>query len=614
MPHISLSALAASIHAPPSTTLNQHATLHVSPIPDPFVPPTLQLVDGELSSEVTFIRSPAAVGKSVTAQYLSGQKNVPLLNLADVPVGTGSLQGLISDYTLDGKDSFHSGNLTVIVDSLDEGRLLSGESSLEAFLFSLIDFMQQDRSITDRPKLIFFGREESADFSKLALQISSEEISVCTLSLEFFDSDSASKLIDLYATKEIDRLLHNNTINKQDYTRRKRLLLSQPMQELKSAFFKAIEQALEIPRDQLWTTQRGRTFAGYAPVLASIGTLLADVDNPVVMTNRLRATATREAWDVIDSVIQEILLREKYKLVDRLQDIQAIPENAYDTHEQLSYLLQLLGGKRRIELTRRIAFRDQRDANVYLEKVSQICMEHPFIRSGKMTNEVLGSVVFAHAICNGMTVEGEGYTTLLRELSEGPFLWRAARREVLSLGEVLVEGGFVGFLLNSYWNDPMEEVSRGQQVIIQQTGSESMKVTIPIRATEELLLGTTMPLTMYGRMRDCEITAFDQTIVVEGATLKRGSTTSLFRFEGTNRVICSELWLEAKATDISGSLWLGAGTVVIGVSDPQIRVKGECEYGWGGAVSKNETLEGIRLTNLGKPIRAIFDFSNVCRL
>ena len=390
MSSVSLSTLASTIHCtvphlPPSTS-----ALQVSLPPDPYVPPTLQLVDGNLSSEVIFVRSPAAVGKSVTAQFLSSNTNAPLLNLSVIPVGTGSLQGLISEYTPDGAHLFHNGELTVVVDALDEGRLLSGETSLEAFLSSLVEFIKQQRSVLDRPKLVFFGREESADFSKLAIEILGEDISVCTLALEFFDQASASALIDLYATKEVDRLFHSNLISEQDHSRRISILQGGPIQDLKAAYFSAIAQALEIPSDQLWDISRGRTFAGYAPVLASIGTLLADVDNPVVVTNRLRATATREAWDVIDTVIQEIVTREKSKLVDTLGEVEAVPENAYDAQEQLSYLLQLMGGARRIKLTNNVAFGSQKDANIYLEKVNQISREHPFIRSGKMTNEVLG--------------------------------------------------------------------------------------------------------------------------------------------------------------------------------------------------------------------------------
>lgn len=598
---IPLSTLISTIHCIAPHTTPSASALQVSSVPDPFVSPTLQLVDGNLSSEVVFVRSPAAVGKSVTAQYLSSSTNAPLLNLSVIPVGTGSLQGLISEYAPNGAQLFHNGELTVVVDALDEGRLLSGETSLEAFLSSLVDYIKQQRSVLDHPKLIFFGREESADFSRLAIEIDGEDITVCTLALDFFDQNSASELIDLYATKEIDRLFHSNVLSEHDHSRRIGILQGGPIQELKAAYFSAIAQALEIPPDQLWDIPRGRTFAGYAPVLASIGTLLADVENPVVVTNRLRATETREAWDVIDSVIQEILIREKKKLVDTLGEIEAVPENAYDAHEQLSYLLQLIGGARRIELMHDVSFASQKDANIYLEKVNQISREHPFIRSGEMTNEVLGSVVFSHGICRGMNLDNEVYSTLLRELSESPFLWRAARREMLEGGQILVEGRYVGYLLHSYWNDPMEEAAQCQQIHIWEDERDIMKVSIPLRATEELTFGAVSPIHMYGRVRDCEVKAFDSDFVIEGATLKQGRSTSLLRFEGCNAVVCRDLHFVSTSTDVSGTLWLSAETVITEVANPQIRTKGDFEYGWGGAVGTSEPWKDLEMPTLVNP-------------
>ena len=46
----------------------------------------------------------------------------------------------------------------MIVDALDEGRLLSSETGIEQFLISTAELLRSNRTVTSRPKLIFLGR------------------------------------------------------------------------------------------------------------------------------------------------------------------------------------------------------------------------------------------------------------------------------------------------------------------------------------------------------------------------------------------------------------------------------------------------------------------------
>ena len=178
MNQVKLSIIESAIVSAIGPDAQTRTSIAVAPMPIPYIPPTFRVNDGDLNSEIIFVKAPAAVGKSVTAKYLSSKRNAPLLDLADVAVGTGSLQGLLTEYCSDGVAKFHRGELPIVVDALDEGRILSGENSLEAFLASAMNFLQSNRSTTDRPKLVFFGREESTELSKLAVEISGEDI-VC---------------------------------------------------------------------------------------------------------------------------------------------------------------------------------------------------------------------------------------------------------------------------------------------------------------------------------------------------------------------------------------------------------------------------------------------------
>ena len=130
--------------------------LHVAVSPEPYVAPTFRVVEGCFPAEVIFIKAPAAVGKSVTAQYLSAKRNAPLLNLAEVAVAAASFRGLLTDWAISAEDAFHKGQLPIIVDALDEGRLWSGENSFTAFLEGTVKFLtRSNRAIANPTKLIF---------------------------------------------------------------------------------------------------------------------------------------------------------------------------------------------------------------------------------------------------------------------------------------------------------------------------------------------------------------------------------------------------------------------------------------------------------------------------
>ena len=360
------------------------------------------------------------------------------------------------------------------------------------------------------------------------------------------------------------------------------------MNRLRDAYFSAIEGALEIPKGNLWHDNKGRTFAGYAPVLASIGTLFASVENPIVVTNKLTGAAPRQAWDVIDTVIQEILQREKGKLVNKLSGLQEIPQHAYDPPEQLTYLAQLVSGQKQVALTDTLRFSNNIDRNKYLESVSQICFEHPFIRSRKMANDVLGSVILAHAVCTGTGVEDETIRPLVRDLAKGPFLWRSIRRELAAREELVVDGQFVGYITASYWNDPLEEIDGNQKLVIQQCGDGLLAVSMGIVGQNGIDFCAVPPLHLYGVVRNAKIDIPGAELTIEGATVERGGSSSLFYFQGESNIRCSELRYRAKWTEFSGSLWLEASKILVMTVDPEVRVAENFGYGWGGAIKNNE--------------------------
>lgn len=203
-------------HAPP-TLLTRKPRLKLPAVPAPFVLPpiapdgTRDLTEALLAVEVILISSPAAVGKSTAARYLSAMANAPLLDLSETKVSTHALAGFFGpELAKDDADEFHAGRLPLIIDALDEGQVNSGEPNLEAFLTTSWQYLLTDRAVTNRPKLVLFGRDEVMnDLVDLSLNADGEDISVTRLDLDFFDREGAVRLVELQGVAEATR--HNRT-------------------------------------------------------------------------------------------------------------------------------------------------------------------------------------------------------------------------------------------------------------------------------------------------------------------------------------------------------------------------------------------------------------------
>ena len=101
------------------------------------------------------------------------------------------------------------------------------------------------------------------------------------LEVGFFDArDGARQLIHAYA--EISA--------KPGFSHR---VQSKLAERLISAYFDKIESALGLSHGALWTSETGRAFAGYAPVLATIGSLLPEIENFAEALNCLDETGTQ---------------------------------------------------------------------------------------------------------------------------------------------------------------------------------------------------------------------------------------------------------------------------------------------------------------------------------
>jgi hypothetical protein len=565
----------------PSEQTRPALALVLAEKPAPFVAPPLRFSDipkgGAFAAEVVFVNASAAVGKTTMARYLSASQRVPLLDLSKVPVSTGSLKSLVSDLSGEGDPvkSFHAGELPIIIDALDEGRLLSSETGFEYFLRTTGEFLLQDRSVITHPKLIIFGRHDSIGDATAWLEISGEGISTCSVEVGFFAEKDARDLIDAYASAGASP----------DSAYRRH---PEPARELVDAYFIAIETALGLPRGQLWTDEQGRAFAGYAPVLAALGSLLARMDNFNVVANRLKSEGRQEAWSVIETVLGEILKRERKRLCDKLalQIEVPVPEEAYDAHEQLTFLARRvhdkpLGASTRVSLP-------AMEQVKYHTMVAQDIGDHPFVRQGKPSNAVLGSLVLAHAVSQDLLAGTD--TRLLADLSRQPFLWRSLRSQIKDSPNLLVDGRYLGYVLNSYWNDP---IIRSPRVAIRSVEDGAADVHMPTEGGQVLLLiKVALPLHFYGQLRDCDAD-------VQGAIKLEGhaaiGSASAFYVYGKTTIIGETIDVAADTLTIDGQFWLECAVIT---SSPRLNLnpKKNAEVGWGGNIASRYPWNGLPTT------------------
>ncbi len=567
---INFADIQAAIRTPrhsPAAAANPARELILPSEPRPFVAPTLRQFGSSLNLavEVLFIQAPAAVGKTTLARYLAASKKLPYLDLAKVPVSTGSLKALVSNLTGGPHPlpAFHRGDLAIVIDALDEGRLLSGETGFESFITTAAEFILSNRSATDRPKLVIFGRPESTDLAKVAMELESEGgITSDLLEVAFFDQEGARALIHEYAKSSAGADSRYN-------------LHPGPADDVVTAYFAAIEAALSLPLGNLWKSERGLAFAGYAPVLRAVGSLLAAMDNFPKVEARLRSAGAQEAWDVVDQVISVILDRERDKLCALLRDrvSSPLPAETYDDIEQLVLLTayvhgQPLAGKGHVVLP-------PADRAKYDTMVRQYIEEHPFVRQGEFRDPVLAAVVLSTAVA-GDLLQGLDLKRL-SDASRQPFLWRSLHRRIA--GGFLIDGRYLGAILGSFWNDPLTKRPR---VVIRSPDQGFADVRIPSYCDREITFQSSLPVTLDGQARDCDLDVAGG-VRLQGQTLQ--SSGSVFHVNGTTALICDSMEISADTITMHGNVWFEAQAVTA-PNRLEVRVKNGTQVGWGGALPR----------------------------
>lgn len=546
-----------------SVTLVPGSRLILPKHPKPFVEPFLQgETDSPLVAEVLVIKAVAAVGKSTLAEALAAARQAPLLDLSTVRVATHSLRGLIAGEIAEPADAisrFLKGELPVIIDGLDEGRLLSEEKSFEDFLKTTWDLLLTDRSRIDQPKLVMIGRVETWDLVAASLA-EHEDIRASTLTLDFFGSNAACELVHAHARANVEAnaAYLGNVVAAQNVI---------------DAYFDAIAVALGLNKHNLWTNEQGRAFAGYAPVLAALGSLLAKTDNFSSLQATLEKTAISRAWKSIEEVAEGVMQREQDKLRKKLSGKLGYPApaEAYDKKEQYALLTEYVqsGGFKHTDRVRLTS----EEYTEYRNLAQQWFGEHPFLKERELANPVLGAMVLARGVVAGDIRDGTGYN-LLKDASRQPFLWRSFRYIIETSGMVVINGRCMGYFLASLATDPTADPATS--VAIRGTDDESIAHAELTSSEGQWIFDILPPIRFYGRVDNCDVSTEG---LVECHGYEYGqSRTAIFLRNTLMSTQCIDF--VADHVVLEGQVWLDAAKVL---SSPRLDLEVRSgRFGWRG--------------------------------
>lgn len=371
----------ASIYAQtPSATLpGWHAAPDQSPA---FVEAALSLRPdhNDLSQNVWLIAAPGAVGKSTLAKEICAATNAVYLDLAAASTVAGNyLVGGLVKSGLWG--AWQASQSTLLIDALDEARLRVTQSSFEDFLADVAN-VAGTRAIP----VVLLGRVGIVEEAWAILNEKSG-LNPPIFDIELFQPPRAKTFVRA-AIKRLAKAV-DSTTGKRTYPHLEGALASH-----QSVYERAATSLVDHLTAE--TSADGRQFAGYAPVLEALATVIASESNPAKIDDAIESIFRGQ---VLGRVTSEVMVREASKLSTQLAaTVSGVnPAGLYDAKEQLSRLASLVLGAGSPQLPSNLP---QHAVAAYEEAVQSLLPQHPFLdsRTQKPAGAVFGACILAAAL------------------------------------------------------------------------------------------------------------------------------------------------------------------------------------------------------------------------
>lgn len=334
----------------------------------------------DLSQGVWMIAAPGAVGKSTLAREICAATNAVYLDLAaaDTVAGNYVVGGLANAGLW---DAWQTGSTTLLIDALDEARLRVTQSSFEDFLADVAK-VSANRSVP----IILLGRVGIVEEAWAILNERSE-LSPPIFDIELFHADRAKAFVH--------SALHRLAAVEERATGKKVFAhLTGSLQAHASVYNDAVGFVVDHLTEA--TEADGRQFAGYAPVLEAVATVIASEPNPAKIGEAMRSILQGQ---VLGRVTSEVMLREAGKLAAQLSaSLPSIDTTGlYGPDEQLARLASLVYGAGTPQIPQCLP---PEGVAAYEAAVQSLLPQHPFLDSKepKPSSAVFAASILAAAM------------------------------------------------------------------------------------------------------------------------------------------------------------------------------------------------------------------------
>ncbi|MEW4489446.1 hypothetical protein AB1L42_15295 [Thalassoglobus sp. JC818] len=348
---------------------------------------------------ILLVSAVGASGKTTTAQSLSHDTNLPILDLAKhKPVGDNTLTGIITTaFPIDRVgavlEGLSQGTYGIIIDGIDEGRSKTTEQAFEAFLDDLAVRSQGAESTS----IVVFGRSQVLINTWLYLEEKGADVGL--IQIDPFNLDQAKNYIDSYVTEK-----NQGQIAAYQAAR------DEVLGRLSAAF------------DPTDGEDGFLSFIGYPPVLDAIATLLREEKN----YHRISQTLNDSAGSNLEV---SLLVRIADFLLKRERDEKALPnfinellskadtgygnglrETLYNNDEQCARIIaRALQQEFPLQLISDSALNEE-----YNKHLSTWCPEHPFLLENRIRNAVFAAVAVSRCVVSDVPE----YQQLAKEYTE----------------------------------------------------------------------------------------------------------------------------------------------------------------------------------------------------
>lgn len=334
----------------------------------------------DLSQSVWLIAAPGAVGKSTLAKEICAATNAVYLDLATAATVAGNylVGGLVKAELW---SAWQAGESTLLVDALDEARLRVTQSSFEDFLADVANVAG-----TRGVPIVLLGRIGIVEEAWSILNDKSG-LNPPIFDIELFQPARAMTFVQA-AIKRL-AIATDSTTGKRTYAHLEGALAAH-----KSVYEKAVASFVDHLTAK--TSADGRQFAGYAPVLEAVATVIASESNPGKIDDAIESIFKGQ---VLGRVTSEVMVREAGKLANQLAATVPGVNSAglYEADEQLSRLASLVLGAGSPKLPSSLP---QHAVAAYEEAIQSLLPQHPFLdsRAQRPAGAVFGACILAAAL------------------------------------------------------------------------------------------------------------------------------------------------------------------------------------------------------------------------